>query len=806
MKEKPGTKALHTRSLLGKVSAMAIFLLTSFCFSDRAFGQWQQLLPSFGGSQLINSLVYFLDEVGHTEIGFASFWSRTFRTSDGGNTWQELPGIDLLVDMTFKDSLTGWTASGLKTTNGGLTWANMDLAMGPARAIRYVPSTQRLFLSYWDPVSNSDPPASYVSTDQGETWTIFTQEARLNGYAFVDNIHGVIGTTECSILPTDGIMRTSDGGLTWTYNSNTIGCWQPFARKGTSTFFYVSEYDNSVRRSDDFGVTWNVISQLPAYQTGCLKGDLCGNLYAQGSTVAGNTDWMSTSSDNGITWNSIGGPAINTDSRFCIVGSKVFAEGDDGSVWAYNGPASTGPAGTSLFSMPTQFSVSSSNCDTQNITIPFQSLSCYSGNYSLIAASLVSSGSSFQLQSGSIPRQYVSQDSIHIFYYPNKSGMDTATLSLSVIAGGIQIDTNVQIIGSAVRPTKSVALSDSVLSVSSFNCQEADTTIYFVTSGCPNDFDSITGISIAGSSEFTLPTLDTVARKFNLRDSLRIKYNPTASENDTALVRLQFIVAGQLMDTVVPLYGLSTSPQITLTPGLAGSGNTKNVGVIPAQDVSLALTLSSNVVNLIGLDSIVFEVDFDSDMLSFDSAVLAPGWKISSTELHQGQWIYMLVTDTATIPQEMTLALLHFTAYLTKDTVSQVSLASFNGFLDPNKHIGCNELSIAAGNSVTIKADDSCGDALLRNFMVSGPLSLRIISFHPNPASDEITFEIENLAQDQDVIATAYDALGREVLHTSLTIQGQVIQSLPLLSLPQGVYHMVFRGASGAISFDFVKL
>ncbi len=789
-------------SLSGKGLAIVVVLII-LGNSDSVFGQWQKVLSFRGNGDEIRDIIYFLDDVGHPEIGLASFWNGTFRTSDGGNTWQQVnllldPSFgEPFVDITFKDSLTGWTASGGKTTDGGFTWTSMHLAMGPAMGIHYIASTQRLFLSYWDPVG-------FVSTDEGKTWTVFTQQAPVNGYAFVDKIHGVIGTTESAKGPTDGIMHTSDGGLTWTYNPNTIGCWQPYARKGTSTFFYVSEYDNSVRRSDDFGATWRIVGNLPEFQTGCLKGDLCGNLYAQGSTRVGNYKQMSISSDNGNSWIAIGGPAIYTDSRFYIVGSTVFAQDDNGGVWRYAGPSGTGPSGTSLLSVPSTFSVLSSNCDTQVIAVPFQSLSCYSDNDSLIAASLVSSEYSFQLQSGLLPRQYFSQDSIHVIYNPNRTGQDTATIFLSLIIGGIRVDTSIQIIGNSVRPNKFVALSDSSLSFSSFNCQEADTTMYFVTSGCPYDFDSITQVSITGSNGFTLLNIDTIARKFHLNDSVRIRYNPTSSEKDTARVHLHFLVAGQPFDTVVALYGSSKIEQIALTPGLVGAGNSKNIIVKPGQDVPLTLMLSSNPTNLVGLDSIVFEVDFDSDMLSFDSADLASGWRINMAELKHGKWIFTLVSDSSFITQEITLALLHFTSFLTKDTVSQISLEYFNGFLDPNKLVGCTELSITSSNSVTIRADDTCGDIYLRNFMITGLPGFQIVSIRPNPAFDFLTVDCESPISTE-IDAIIYNSIGIECYRMKNNVEGRVTLNFSLNELIPGAYHLLLRSSLGSASTNFIK-
>ena len=147
------------------------------------------------------------------------------------------------------------------------------------------------------------------------------------------------------------------------------------------------------------------------------------------------------------------------------------------------------------------------------------------------------------------------------------------------------------------------------------------------------------------------------------------------------------------------------------------------------------MALLSNSTNLLGLDSIRFEISFDSGMLSFDSSIAASGWTLHDSELSQGNWEYTLTIDSANIQFPLTLALLHFTAYLSKDSVSDISLSSFEGTLNTNQFSGCSELSIQSGNSVTVIAEDTCGDKILRQFMQSGTVPLAIQSIVPNPAS-----------------------------------------------------------------------
>src|SRR5207249_4527948 len=146
-----------------------------------------------------------------------------------------------------------------------------------------------------------------------------------------------------------GALYTTDGGISWSESQFTDECWQPACIPGTLTFFATSEKQNRVSRSDDGGKTWRTIyTKGPPPITGdgfeldgCIRRDRCGNLY-----MISHFEGMLMSSDEGITWHSIGGPDAESDARFWITDDYIYAgdgKADDplcetckpGTLWRY---------------------------------------------------------------------------------------------------------------------------------------------------------------------------------------------------------------------------------------------------------------------------------------------------------------------------------------------------------------------------------------------------------------------------------------------------------------------------------------
>ncbi len=305
--------------------------------------------------------VYFMSEFGHPEIGFVSmfipdssvpgtFYARDsldlWRTSDGGITWKPIPLVSESAglyfgcrDFTFKDSVNGWMTSYqcYKTTDAGVTWKHLSADVsGEETSIFYHPVTKLLLLSDWAHYwSGFLLDSVYVSADEGDTWGHNIGKEQ-TGYSF-SGLNGVV----TGVYPT---LYTTDGGASWSESTLSDECWQPACIPGTTTFFAASEKQNRISRSDDGGKTWRTIFvhgplfDMDRNLSGCIRIDRCGNLY-----VMTQAEGVLKSSDEGITWHSIGGPSAWGDTRFWITSDYIYA--GDG-VEGYNSPCQLCPPGT----------------------------------------------------------------------------------------------------------------------------------------------------------------------------------------------------------------------------------------------------------------------------------------------------------------------------------------------------------------------------------------------------------------------------------------------------------------------------
>ncbi len=314
--------------------AFSIGILFFLLLPTRANAQWEAI-GSFP-HQIAN--VYFMSDHGHPEVGFVGMcradeqrWLQDsvqdsadlWRTSDGGHTWQAVPltthfpgPYSSAFDITFKDSLNGWMTGQdcFHTTDGGATWKTFPIEDAITGSY-YHPMTKLLFLS-------SLYINSIVSSDEGLTWNQFGVEHA--GFAFT-GLDGVVGADD---YPNSYALYTSDGGVSWSQSSFKDECFQPVGIPGTATFFAASEHENRISRSDDGGKTWRTIFTYgpPILQnstkllSGCMRIDKCGNLYMQSSD-----EGILMSSDEGVSWRSIGGPFASADVRFWITDDYIYA-------------------------------------------------------------------------------------------------------------------------------------------------------------------------------------------------------------------------------------------------------------------------------------------------------------------------------------------------------------------------------------------------------------------------------------------------------------------------------------------------
>ncbi len=341
--------------------ATAAFIVLSLLSSD-VNAQWREIADFKASDGMGNQIgeyitcVYFLDLPGPHRIGFVGTESELHKTTDGGKSWRSVwdKGKSFaeyyVTDICFKDSLTGWfsmfgnTDACYRTTDGGETWTQQDVpgSITGALAVHYCELTNLLFLSTSD-------TGIKVSKDLGNTWELATTLSS-GGFSFFSDSVGIVavypGTSDTSKGYT-GIMRTTDGGLSWHTVETPVWCTQPLTIPGTSICFEADLGNIIIRRSDDYGQTWRVTKNFGPVQdshfnfiapsgTGIIQGNLS-RLFIQ--TDSG----MYVSMDSGVTWENEGGPSYRTNfsndrfysSKGITIAGMTYGNGAlfDGGLW-----------------------------------------------------------------------------------------------------------------------------------------------------------------------------------------------------------------------------------------------------------------------------------------------------------------------------------------------------------------------------------------------------------------------------------------------------------------------------------------
>jgi photosystem II stability/assembly factor-like uncharacterized protein len=217
-----------------------------------------------------------------------------FATSDGGATWidildpyTDMSGIQSFpkTDMVFMDAQTGWlTRDGVgvdftphvfRTTDGGVTWARIDLPAPSAMPNLFTEyayycgtySANRFSLDsaiFALKCVNSENPDTqlnfqYTTTDGGRTWQIFRLpddyliSATNDGLLYFDPNYGfALGRN---------MYQTTDGGANWTLIKQVAWDGQfSFVNMNTGWAVARNEQDLALVKTSTGGAKWEIIN------------------------------------------------------------------------------------------------------------------------------------------------------------------------------------------------------------------------------------------------------------------------------------------------------------------------------------------------------------------------------------------------------------------------------------------------------------------------------------------------------------------------------------------------------------------
>ena len=227
---------------------LSIFVFVIFNLVNNSNAQFNQVGP-YGG--WINSITS--DNQGR--ILAATFLGGIFRSSDNGQTWEEIYNDTLKADfrsVVVNESghiFAGTDGFGLlRSTDDGVTWERLMNAFSSSTITALAAKTGRLYLGSFDGLFYSDDEGNSINSVNGisSSTDIYTIAVNSNGDLFTGTYY-------------NGAFRSTDNGANWTEINNGLtfnnSIIYGFAFNSSGNIITTS--GAKVYLSSDDGDTWN---------------------------------------------------------------------------------------------------------------------------------------------------------------------------------------------------------------------------------------------------------------------------------------------------------------------------------------------------------------------------------------------------------------------------------------------------------------------------------------------------------------------------------------------------------------------
>lgn len=291
----------------------------------------------------------------NADVAYAIYGSQCYKTTNGGNSWTQYTILyntyfdgfamnplnnQVLFAGGYAWNGSYWYPCVARSTNAGETWTvvNTDTATSSYNysvAVDPVDTTIVYAGGYANSLSSF-----YKSTDRGETWT---------RYEFPSNVYYVYSIYVYPLDPNiiiagalSGIMRSTDGGQTWTLQSNYSYNYSMCATPSEPNVIYSGSY-TTINRSDDTGRTWvSTGTGIFGNTLRCVLADP----HTNGTVYCGTTAGMFKSTDYGVNWQEINNgilvgripvTSIKPSEPHTVyvqsLDNAIFKSTDDGNTW-----------------------------------------------------------------------------------------------------------------------------------------------------------------------------------------------------------------------------------------------------------------------------------------------------------------------------------------------------------------------------------------------------------------------------------------------------------------------------------------
>ena len=251
-------------------------------------------------------------------------------TTDGGVTWHERDlGTGAFNNLFCLDDRHGWLVgdgdvASWRTTDAGVTWQPMSSP--PVGSSHFV-----TFINPHDGWVTANGPNTFFSHDGGDTWQLALTDA---GGAVIGG--SLVTPTLALGKSSNGIIRSTDGGLNWTQEFTGANL---IAVQALSPTVALATQGSQILRSTDAGDTWNPIASATVPQGRfAIFSDTHAVLWQPYQNRAQHT------TDAGATWQPLTEPfgpfgtfdvVVIDDRRALAVaqGGRIYGTDDAGVTW-----------------------------------------------------------------------------------------------------------------------------------------------------------------------------------------------------------------------------------------------------------------------------------------------------------------------------------------------------------------------------------------------------------------------------------------------------------------------------------------
>ena len=271
---------------------------------------------------------------------FCNGWNGVFRSMDDGGTWTtvntpiEQPDIEAIDTTLF---IVDYYTPALRSVDFGMTWQSANTGLGS-----HVTSMKSNGTVLY---AGTTTGGVYRTTDGGVHWSLLSSLG-----SEVENI-SVIGAKLYVSTWLNGVgnlyVSTDDGG-TWTLTTNDMIATRVYALDVGNGVLHAGTAGNGFFTSPDGGGTWN------APNTGLPQNMEIRCISAIGpDLLIGGDAGAYTSSNGGVNWN-FGGTGLTNSSmtRMARIGSNVFAATASGIFITTNNGSNWAPVNSGLGSDP----------------------------------------------------------------------------------------------------------------------------------------------------------------------------------------------------------------------------------------------------------------------------------------------------------------------------------------------------------------------------------------------------------------------------------------------------------------------